>query len=334
MSYLPEANSSLQTALSSRTRSTVVLEACIDTMIALLALIGNILVLLIIYRKPTLRTIPNYFVLALAVSDIAMAVCVKPLTITTLIRGSWIFNYELCQFQGFITVFLASFSLNTLTLMAINRYCRIIHPMTHRKFFNPRKTKIYLFIAVFLGVFAGIPYFLAGYSYEFHAGKYFCYQRVVLWSVLYLMVIFLGTPTIVIIICYLKVFLAIRQHKKSVNKTMQRTPIKRITVEEIKITNTLFATVVAFLLCWMPVLIIELITLAQNGSRLRREVYVMFTVCASASSAVNPIIYGIMNRKFRKEYINLLRLCGIKVCPERAEVKTVRVNTIFTNEPQ
>lgn len=331
MSYLPGPNSTLQASFSSRSIATIVIETLIDVVTALLALLGNALVLFIISRKPSLRTIPNYFVVVLALSDIAMAVFVKPWSITALIKGSWIFNYELCQFQGFISVFLSSFSLNTLTLMAINRYCRIVQLGSHRKYFSIHKTKVYIILAVVVGVLAGLPYSISGNSYEFHPGKFFCYQRDLLWSTLYLMCIFLGIPIITIVICYLKVFLTLRQHNKNTKRTFQSSRSQKITVEEINITKTLFATVVAFLLCWMPVFIVEMIDLAQNGARLPREVYVMFTFCASASSTVNPIIYGIMNKTFRKEYISLLRKCGIRIGPDNS-LRTVGANTIGTQK--
>jgi len=333
MSYLPEPNSTLQLSLSSRHLATIVIEAFIDAFIGLLALIGNILVLIIIYRKPSLRTIPNYFVVALALSDIAMAIFVKPLSIITISNGSWVFNYEICQIQGYICVFLSSFSLNILTLMAINRYFKIVQSKLHRKYFSSQKTYVFIVFAVLIAVFSGLPYTVAGYSYEFHAGKYFCYQRKLLWSTLYLMCIFLGFPTGIIIICYLKVFLTIRHHTKNAKRSFQRSFSHKITVEEIRITKTLFATVVAFLLCWMPVFVVEMIDLTQEA-RLPRQVYVMFTLCASASSTVNPIIYGIMNKSFRKEYQDILRTCGIKIDPGNRPAEESNVNIVCRRSSQ
>jgi len=329
MSYLPGPNSTLQVALSSRSIGTVVLESGIDVFISLAALIGNSLVLFIIYKKPSLRTIPNYFVIALAVSDVAMALLVKPWSIATLIKGHWIFDFELCQFQGFTSVFLASFSLNILTVMAVNRYCGIVKQTLQRNFFNARKTQVSIFFTAVFGVLAALPHLLAGHIYEFHPGKFFCYQQEVLWSTMYLMVVYIAVPAVIIIICYLQVFLTIRKHQKQLLKTFQQGGFRRITAEDIKVTYILFATVVAFILCWMPVFVVEMADLVRGGATLPRQVYVMFTMCATTSSVVNPIIYGVMNRRFRKEYINLLKFRGVGhqssgVNPGIKDVKIVR----------
>lgn len=310
MSYLPEVNSTLQRSLSSRTTAVIVIETFCDTFISVVALLGNSTVLFILYKNRALRTIPNYFVAALAVSDVAFSILITPWSITVLVLGYWPFGFAACQFQGFMSIFLACFSLISLTITAVNRYFGIVRNNLHRKYFTASKTRWYIFVAFVLGVLAASPSLMAGYVYEFQPGKYFCYQHQVLWLTMYLMIIFVGIPTTVIVICYFKVFLAIRKHQNNLMKNYRkRNPGEgRITVEDIKVTKTLFGTVVGFLLCWMPVFCIELTDLIRGGSTLPRQLYVMFTMCGLSSSAINPIIYGVMNRTFRRAYKNLF-LC-------------------------
>ena len=79
-----------------------------------------------------------------------------------------------------------------------------------------------------------------------------------------------------------------------------------ISIEDIKVTKILFATVVGFILCWTPVLVIDIVD-AFLGSEweLTRGTYYMYTIFGITSSAINPIIYGVMNRSYRRAYLRL-----------------------------
>ena len=73
-------------------------------------------------------------------------------------------------------------------------------------------------------------------------------------------------------------------------------------------SRILLVMVLAYVICFSPVIIIEAIDFFSRGSYLPRQVYLFYTVAATLSSSVNPIIYGVMNRTFRQEYKRLLRL--------------------------
>ncbi|EDO36736.1 predicted protein [Nematostella vectensis] len=84
------------------------------------------------------------------------------------------------------------------------------------------------------------------------------------------------------------------------------THARGISVQEINITRTLFSIVVAFLVCWTPAFVIDIIDVYQLRWSLGRRAYVSYTFLVATSSTVNPILYGIMNPAFRKEYLKCL----------------------------
>lgn len=306
MSHILDLNSSTYVSLRTRKEELVITETFIYVFIAVAAVFGNSLVLWVVHKNPTLRTIPNYFVVSLAFSDIGMALLSTPWSIGTLAMGKWPFDFIACQFQGYIVIWFAIASLLNLMIMAFNRYCRIVNSRLYRRTFTARRTRIWILSAYALASLGPLPYILGGNIFVFQPGKFFCYQKSLLEYTMPLMLIYIVVPTAIIIICYLKVFLALRKHRRNLfkpntNLTLQ---FSRITVEDIRITKTLFSTVVGYLLCWMPVLIVELIDLGIGfgQEKLPRQVYVMFTMCGLSSSAINPIIYGVMNKTFRREY--------------------------------
>lgn len=304
MSYMPYTNTSTFFSLRTRKQDLVIIETFIYAFIAVAAAFGNSLVLWVVYKNPALRTIPNYFVVSLAFSDISMALFGTPWSIGTLAMGKWPFDFVACQFQGYMVVSLGVASLLNLTIMAFNRYCRIVNSSWYRKIFTAKRTRLWIFSAYAIASLGSLPYILGGHTFVFQPGKFFCYQKSLLKYTMPLMLICIVTPTVIIIICYLKVFIALRKHQRNLFKPNARTQSSRITYEDIRITKTLFATVVGYLLCWMPVLVVELIDLGIGFGQenLPRQVYIMFTMCGLSSSAINPIIYGVMNKTFRREY--------------------------------
>ena len=71
--------------------------------------------------------------------------------------------------------------------------------------------------------------------------------------------------------------------------------------------RTLFVIVVFFTLCWAPVMVIDLVDVIRGSWTFPREAYIAYSVLATLSTALNPLIYGVLNRNFRREYLKLLR---------------------------
>ena len=130
----------LQRDLNSRDTFLLVLETLAVFLNNILAFGGNLLTLIVALRSPRLRTIPNKFVISLAISDIFMAIPATLFTTTVLIKSDWPFDNASCQFQGFFGLTLAFASSGTLALMSLNRYYRIVKPNNYRRIFTARRT--------------------------------------------------------------------------------------------------------------------------------------------------------------------------------------------------
>ena len=114
-------DSPLHEQLASRSLSSTAGESFLYAFIVFVGTVGNIAVLLVLYKNHRLRNIPAYFVVSLAISDIVMLDLCAPFSIAVLIMGRWMFGDLLCQIQGFLVMWVACASLGTLALVAINR---------------------------------------------------------------------------------------------------------------------------------------------------------------------------------------------------------------------
>lgn len=77
---------------------------------------------------------------------------------------------------------------------------------------------------------------------------------------------------------------------------------RNISPEEVRLTRTLFVTVLGYLICWTPVVMIDFVEMGVGDWSLSRGVYFFYTNIGLISSSLNPIIYGVLNKTFRQEY--------------------------------
>ena len=152
------------------------------------------------------------------------------------------------------------------------------------KIFNMKTTKVTIAILWIMALFAPLPYVVAGHDFFFHSGKVFCTYDVESLHEgygVYLVLVYIAIPLIIITICYTRVFIAVRQHNLVVFRQLERIrPLNRqlnfgpdnprLSVEEVKVTNILLVVVVAFLSCWTPVLVIDLIDFINGDWKLKR----------------------------------------------------------------
>jgi melatonin receptor type 1A len=276
----------------------------------------------VFYKRPILRTITNVYIGALSVSDVLMSVLVMPWTVIILIKGEWVFVDAVCQFQGFMVLLLAWSSLHIMTLTAINRYCRVVKPNTYRKWFYIKSSIATIAVTLVTIIVVILTPILGGWShFTFRPGKGTCFMtfkesfkttRRVYIAVVVL--VYSVCPMFIIFLCYYRVFRTVRHHATLIHPKLQN-PLAAgrenihpasMSVREVHITRTLFCMVVGFLVCWIPVIIVEMMNSFMGTASLPRSAYLCYLFFAYISSAINPIIYAVINKTFRRELLSVL----------------------------
>ena len=159
---------------------------------------------------------------------------------------------------------------------------------------------------------APLPYIFSGHKIVFHPSKCYCYLQID--SGAFLVTVYVGIPTCLIFYCYLKIYHSVRCHNNNFHTL--RVGCSPVNVEEIKVARTLFVIVVFFNFCWAPILVIDIVDTIIGSWIFPREAYVAYSFLATISSALNPLIYGILNKNFQKEYFFYVFRC-IYCCSER-----------------
>ena len=299
--------------LKTRERWLVGIESTVFLIVLLTAVLGNIMLTVAIYKTRTLRRTENFYLVSLAVTDILNAVVTMPLTLTVLIQGTWPFGDFICQMQGSFISICSTVSLLTLGMIAINRYVKIVRSASlYQKVFS--RKNVYLSIAIswiFVSFITLVTFSIRGTVFLFHPGKTVCWveldltESMGLYSAcMYSLNVCMGYSAT--FFSYYKVFRKIRGHFVQVAGSSLHNSSSTAFAEEVRITIMLFATVVAFIICYIPSNIIDFYEVVGGYYTLPRQAYFLNIFTYASSSAVNPLIYGLMKKEFREAYKNVI----------------------------
>jgi len=168
----------LANELKSRSTARIALESGILLLIAIVIIIGNTMALYIVYKNRLLRTVPNLFIVSLAISDLGTAFLSMPMCFTVLVVSRWPFSDIVCQYNGFVGVAMVAASILSMAWNSVNRYFRVVKSHKYRRYFTMKLTTIYITaFCFFFSFLATLPYLIAGERMIFHPGKYFCFPK-------------------------------------------------------------------------------------------------------------------------------------------------------------
>ncbi|NXC44742.1 GPRX protein, partial [Penelope pileata] len=304
------------------------------------ALVANVVVMVVILKTPLVRKF--IFVCHLCVVDLLSAIFLMPLGI---ISSSSCFDrviYSIAECQGlmFLNVCFISASILTVSVISVERYYYIVHPMRYEV-----KMTIRLAVAgvIFIWVKSILITVLALVGWPQDNGATSASRCTVYWSpgahkkafVIIFSIACFVLPTIIIFAVYCSVYrvarLASQQHapvlaQVAVPKprsdsvasqvtivTSRNLPLPRLTPERFLGSNKAILTLVLivgqFLCCWLPFFAFHLhssVAAAEEGGG-HGEMVV--TWIAYSSFAINPFFYGLLNRQIRQELARLWRSC-------------------------
>ena len=284
-----------------------ILEAVILFVIMMVAIIGNFLVIAVVYRRRELRrTETHIFIVNLSLTDIFVALLCMPFSMITAVTQKWVFSNVLCQLNGILNVFFLLTSILTLTAISIHKYIGVVQP-TKRKIFT-RKSTIIAVVWVWLqALLTALTPIFGWNAYEHIRGRTQCSVKVPrdnklseLTNCLFIIITGFVIPLGIMSFSYLKIFKTVQIHTKRV-RSHSFGEEQSAFLNERKIIITLFIILAVFLACWTPFSILTIYaTLA--GSELSKYFSVAAYWLGFLNSAMNPMIYALRTREFRQGY--------------------------------
>ncbi|XP_073494346.1 melanopsin-B-like isoform X3 [Phyllobates terribilis] len=271
--------------------------------------IGNLLVLYAFYCNKKLRTAPNYFIMNLAISDLLMSATQAPVCFMNSFNRQWILDGIACNIYAFCGALFGITSMMTLLAIAVDRYLVITKPLQSIQWSSKKRTmQVIVLVWLYSLVWSMAP--LLGWSSYVPEGLMISctwdYVTSTTANKSYTMMLcccVFFIPLLVILHCYLLMFLAIRSTSRNVQKLAscgRQTFLSPSIKNEWKMAKIAFVIIAVYVLSWSPYACVTLIAWAGHGKSLTPYSKTVPAVIAKASAIYNPIIYGIIHPKYRE----------------------------------
>ncbi|XP_076880253.1 relaxin-3 receptor 1 [Brachyhypopomus gauderio] len=281
-------------------------------------LVGNLLVFFLMkIRQGRKKSTINVFVVNLAVTDFQFVLTLPFWAVDTAMDFSWPFGNAMCKIILSVTVMNMYASVFFLMAMSITRYWSVASSLKDRTRQRFGSVKWVCAVLWVLATFATAPTSVFS-TVTVVAGEKLCLLRFPdghHWLALYhlqkILVAFI-LPMIILLICNLLLLRFIRRRTMSNKRPRRRS----------RVTKSVTVVVLSFFICWMPNHAITLwgVLVKFNVVHWDKTYYMVhtyifpLTVClAHANSCLNPVLYCLMRREFRKVLKNMFWTCSSPV---------------------
>lgn len=277
----------------------VVLSTIALVLLILIALTGNALVCIAFYRSFNLRSVTNMFIVSLAVTDILVASISIPIWLSVRLSGCLVpfsCNIHLYFLWLCLDILFSAASIMNLCAISVDRLIAITSPLKYPNILTKPRAAIAL-LAIW-------PY--AGFMATLVMLKWKYYP-------IFASVLAFITPLTIMLYSYIRIFRAALSQVRRVYPLHQQFYFKR----EYKAARTLAIVMGAFIVCWTPFFLMNILVNFYEGLHVTIAVTDAIKALHYTNSALNPIIYSCSNRDFRQRIFRALPCGGSRI--ERIE---------------
>ena len=183
-----------------------------------------------------------------------------PLVTASSFANRWLGGETTLNMNGYCAITMAGISLLTVMLLAINRYFRVVRPNLYHNIYSKKSSTFMVVTAWILTTLViNVGYHLVGV--QFHISRFNPISPVAVFpnrnaSIYYNVIrdISITFPSLIVIVCYSKIYQTIRQHNSAAAPPPQEEH-SPYGVEEAKMTRLLTVVVVCFYFCWISVFV-------------------------------------------------------------------------------
>ncbi|XP_026176807.1 adenosine A2a receptor a [Mastacembelus armatus] len=288
----------------------------LELLIAVFSVLGNVLVCWAVCLNSNLQSITNFFVVSLAVADIAVGVLAIPFAIV--ISTGFCSNFYGCLFMACFVLVLTQNSIFSLLAIALDRYIAIKIPLRYNSLVTGERARGIIAICWVLSIVIGLTPMM-GWHKPAESTNNTCspglmkclFEEVVVMEYMVYFNFFACVliPLLLMLAIYLCIFMAARHQLKLIEvKAFHGEKSHSTLQKEVQAAKSLAIIVGLFAVCWLPLHIINCFTLFCPQCD-RPPLWIMYVaiILSHANSVVNPFIYAYRIREFRQTFRKIIR---------------------------
>ncbi|TKS77989.1 Adenosine receptor A2a [Collichthys lucidus] len=295
---------------------TFILYIVLELLIAVFSVLGNVLVCWAVCLNSNLQSITNFFVVSLAIADIAVGVLAIPFSIV--ISTGFCSNFYGCLFLACFVLVLTQSSIFSLLAIAIDRYIAIKLPLRYNSLVTGQRAQGIIAICWVLSIIIGLTPMMGWHKLTESAnstcspGLMKClFEEVVVMEYMVYFNFFACVliPLLLMLAIYLCIFMAARHQLKLIEVKAVHGEKSRSTLQkEVQAAKSLAIIVGLFAVCWLPLHIINCFTLfCPECARPDNWIMYVAIILSHANSVINPFIYAYRIREFRQTFRKIIR---------------------------
>lgn len=281
----------------------------------ILAIGGNLLVLLIVFSYKHTINVNNFFIMNLAVSDLIFALlCIPSTFITAYLIQYWPFSNFLCIFFNYMQTVSVTLTVYTLILITIDKYSAVVRPLKLRMSISMCKFLILLswlfslFISAPIALFTKVsstssdnstsndlvqlPQCIESWPNDFlHLAQVYN---------VFLLLIQYFIPLLILTVCYARIGLVLRRNKAPGESIEKRDA--KMSQSKKRVLKMCFVMVLTFMIFWAPLQFLNVYRFYDEQIAYSKYFGDIFFVChlfAVSRSFINPFIYAWIHKHYR-----------------------------------
>ena len=290
--------------------------------VSLLALIGNLLVIITFIRTVNLKTSPNYYIVNMAVSDLVCVILNWPLYATEgMLKagGSLIADPTIatlfCKLGIYSRAVSYVVSILSLVLIAVDRFIATVFPLKVLKITGCIR-KLFLLLSWFLPALGLVPYFVHSEIVEVDK-RTFCRNVMsnLAKKIYHLLgfVLFYLVPLILILVLYPLIIKYSRRSRAQADDSGRSAAKAKRDKQNQNVMKILGSIVLAFFICWTP-LYVYLFLKSRYPSIFVKDkclllVGLFYYIFPLLSTAINPFILISFSSSYRAAVKRLCCAC-------------------------